>query len=275
MKYGTLVRLNDLKDCDKSFAAVKELGLNSCQLVYKPDVYCVEDAQVIKKSANKYGIEISALFAGFKDDYTVWDIKYDYRNAGINSVAFGAERIKYLISAMPFVKELGVTDMITHAGFIPNDPFCEEYAEMVCKVSILASNAKKHGLNLLFETGGESPITLLRIIKEINTGNLFVNLDTGNLIMYGYGNPCDAVITIGDYVRNVHAKDGVPPTDPYKIGAETAIGKGVVDFKRVFTLLKEKGYDRFVTIEREITGEEQKKDIKNGLDYVKNIIESL
>jgi sugar phosphate isomerase/epimerase len=103
----------------------------------------------------------------------------------------------------------------------------------------------------------------------VDTGNVFVNLDTGNLIMYGYGNPCDAVITIGKYVRNVHAKDGVPPTDPYKIGEEKAIGKGVVDFKRFFALLKETGYDRFVTIEREIEGEEQKRDIENGFAYLK------
>ncbi len=275
MKYGTLVRLNRVEECEIAFEKVSEMGMESCQIVYKPESYDLEDAKIIKENAKKYGIEISAFFAGFRDNYTAWDLKYDFRNAGLNSAMFGAERLRYLISALPFVSELGVDDMIIHAGFVPNDPFAPEYAEMVCKVKLLAERAKKYGINVLFETGGESPITLLRLIQEVNTGNLFVNLDTGNLILYGYGNPCEAVITLGQYVRNVHAKDAYPPTDPSKIGEEKAIGEGVVDFKRVFTLLKERGYDRFITIEREIDGEEQKQDIKRGLKFLKEIIKSI
>jgi len=275
MKFGTLVRLKNIEDCVASFEKVKAMNLESCQLVYKPEKYDLESAKTIKAAAEQCGIEISAFFAGFYDDYTAWELKYDFRNAGLNSVAFGAERLKYLLSALPFLQELGVSDMIIHAGFVPNDPFAPEYAEMVCRVKLLADRAKKYGVNVLFETGGESPITLLRLIQEVNTGNLFVNLDTGNLIMYGYGNPCEAVMTLGQYVRNVHAKDGVPPTDPYAIGAEKALGEGVVDFKRVFTLLKEKGYDRFITIEREIEGEEQKRDIERGFIYLKEILKNI
>ena len=275
MKFGTLVRLKKVEDSLAAFTKVKAMELESCQLVYKPAVYTLEDAKVIKAAAEKIGIEISAFFAGFYDDYTAWELKYDFRNAGLNSVAFGAERLKYLLGALPFLQELGVSDMIIHAGFVPNDPFAPEYAEMLCRVKLLADRAKKYGVNILFETGGESPITLLRLIQEVNTGNLFVNLDTGNLIMYGYGNPCEAVMTLGQYVRNVHAKDGVPPTDPYIIGAEKALGEGVVDFKRVFTLLKERGYNRFITIEREIEGEEQKRDIERGFMYLKEILKNI
>ena len=275
MKFGTLVRLKNIDDCAVAFEKVKAMNLESCQLVYKPESYTLESAKIIKEAAEKCGIEISAFFAGFYDDYTAWELKYDFRNAGLNSVAFGAERLKYLLSALPFLKELGVTDMIIHAGFVPNDPFAPEYAEMVCRVKLLADRAKKYGVNILFETGGESPITLLRLIQEVNTGNLFVNLDTGNLIMYGYGNPCEAVMTLGEYVRNVHAKDGVPPTNPYEIGAEKALGEGVVDFKKVFTLLKQRGYDRFITIEREIEGEEQKRDIERGFVYLKEILKNI
>ena len=271
MKFGTLIRIKDASESAKAFAELKKAGLESCQLVYKPEKYEVKDADAIKNAAAENGIEISAFFAGYRDDHTVWDLKDDFKNAGLNSKAFGAKRLKYLLGALPFIRSLGTSDMIIHAGFVPNNPFAPEYADLVRKVKTLATQAKNFGLNVLFETGGESPITLLRLIKEVGTGNLFVNLDTGNLIMYGYGNPCEAVMTLGKYIRNVHAKDGVPPTDPYKIGEEKPLGKGVVDFKRVFSLLKEIGYDRFVTIEREIVGEEQKRDILLGLDYLKNI----
>jgi len=275
MKYGTLIRVQDVNQCEESFLKVKNLGFESCQLVYKPLEYKIDDAKMIKDIALKHGIEISAFFAGFYDDYTAWEIKYDYKNAGINSVTFGAQRLEYLRKAMPFINALGVTDMIIHAGFIPNDPFENAYAEMLCKVKLLTKWAKDNDINLLLETGGESPITLLRLIKEVDADNLFINLDTGNIIMYGYGNPCEAIMTFGKYIRNMHAKDGLPPTDPYKIGPETAIGKGVVNFRRVFELLKGAGYDRFVTIEREITGQQQTADIVSGVNYLKNIIKEI
>ena len=273
MKFGTLIRLKKAEDCIAAFEKVQAMGLESCQLVFKPQVYTLEDARFIKEQAQKAGVEISAFFAGFQDDYTAWELKYDFCNAGLNSAAFGESRLQYVVSALPFIKELGVEDVIVHAGFVPNNPFAPEYASLLCMVRLLAERAKTHGLNILLETGGESPVSLLRLIQDVATGNVFVNLDTGNLIMYGYGNPCDALFTIGKYVRNVHAKDGVPPSDPYKIGAEKAIGEGVVDFKRFFALLKNLGYDRYVTIEREIEGEEQKKDIEKGFICLKKAME--
>lgn len=271
MKFGTLIRLKDVAAREEAFSKVKAMRLESCQLVYKPEKYNLDVAREIKACAEKYGVEISAFFAGYNDDFTAWDLKYDYKNAGLNSAAFGESRLKYILGALPFVQELGVKDVIIHAGFVPNNPFEPEYAEMLCKIKLLAERAKKYGLNILFEMGGESPITLLRLIREADTDNLYVNLDTGNLILYGYGNPCEAVMTLGQYVRNVHAKDAMPPLDPYKIGEEKAIGEGVVDFKRVFALLKARGYDRFITIEREIEGEEQARDIEKGLSYLKEI----
>lgn len=275
MKYGTLVRLQKAEEAYEKFANLKKLGLDSCQLVYKPEIYSLEEARQIRAAAEELGIEISAFFAGFRDTFTKWDLKYDYKNAGFGSNAFAEGRIKYVLGALPFIKELGVTDVIVHAGFIPNNPFSIEYGDMLCRIKLLADAAGEHGLNILFETGGESPITLLRTILEVGTGNLYVNLDTGNLIMYGYGNPAEAVMTLGKYVRNVHAKDALPPTNPYKLGPEMPIGAGVVDFGRVFKLLLDTGYDRFITIEREIKGEEQTRDIKNGLEYLKNIINGI
>ncbi len=275
MKYGTLVRIPEgcdlAKVADEKFAKIKELGLESCQLVYKPKVYTVEDAEIIKAAAEKNGIEISAQFCGYYDTYCNWDVKYDYRLAGINSPLFGGMRLEYLVSAIPFLKAVGTTDMIIHAGFVPNDPFAPEYANMLCAVKMLGGKLKASGLNLLFETGGESPITLLRLIVESKLDNLFINLDTANIIMYGFGNPVDAVYTFGKYVRNVHAKDGFPPTEPDKLGKEVALGTGYVDFEKVLTGLKALGYDRFLTIENELKLDVSNEVILSAIDYLKEI----
>ncbi|MBE6613281.1 MAG: sugar phosphate isomerase/epimerase [Ruminococcaceae bacterium] len=277
MKYGTLVRIPEGGDlaaiCDEKFAAITAIGLDSCQLVYKPAVYKMEDADIIRARADAHGVEISAQFCGFRDAYSqVWDTYFDYRIAGINNPKYGAERLNYLFSAIPFMKRLGITDMVIHAGFLPNDPFAPEYIDMVVSVRVLGGKLKAAGMNLLFETGPESPISLVRLIEDTGLDNLFINFDTGNLILYGFGNPVDAAYTFGKYVRNMHAKDALPPRDPRKLGTEVEIGTGFVDFDKTFSLLSEVGYDRYVTIEREISGGDQGASIASAMDYLKKIV---
>ena len=101
------------------------------------------------------------------------------------------------------------------------------------------------------ETGQETPTTMSRMIRDVAMPNLAVGLDTANLILYGKANPVDAVDILGPRVRSIHAKDGRWPTDPSQLGEEVLIGKGLVDFKAVFTKLHRIGYTGAVTIERE------------------------
>ena len=96
MKLGTLVRITDITKADEEFGKVKGLGLPSCQLVYKPAAYKNEDAEIIKAAAEKHGIEISAMFAGYNDNDTVWDIYFGYKTAGINVEAYRKSRIDYI-----------------------------------------------------------------------------------------------------------------------------------------------------------------------------------
>lgn len=275
MKYGTLVRIPEggdiRKACEEKFGKLRETGLEACQLVYKPAVYTEEAADVIRDCAEEAGIEISAQFCGYYDSLCLWDNYYDHHLAGINSAVFGESRIKYLLSAVPFMKRLGITDMIIHGGFVSNDPFSQSYTGMLACVRMLGGRLKSEGMNLLFETGGESPVTLLRLFEDSGLDNLYVNLDTANLIMYGYGNPVDAVYTYGKYVRNMHAKDGFPPTSGRSLGKEVPIGQGYVDFPRVFAELAKVGYDRYVIIECEIQGKDHQAEIVKAFDYLRGI----
>ena len=79
--------------------------------------------------------------------------------------------------------------------------------------------------------------------------------------MYGKANPVDAITVFGKYVRDVHAKDGNYPTDGNNLGPEMPLGKGSVNFPAFVAKLREVGYDGPLTIEREIEGEEQARDI--------------
>ncbi|MFO8212519.1 hypothetical protein R2K36_34225, partial [Pseudomonas aeruginosa] len=77
----------------------------------------------------------------------------------------------------------------THVGFLPENPHDPMYAGLIDALREVAQHLKKNGQYLLFETGQETPVAILRAMEDIGTGNLGVNLDTGNLILYGKANP--------------------------------------------------------------------------------------
>ena len=116
---------------------------------------------------------------------------------------------------------------------------------------------------------------MLRCFEKVGADNVGVNLDTANLILYGKANPVDALDVFGKYVKNMHAKDGTYPTNGTSLGGETRIGDGKVDFRGVIAGLHALGYDGYVTIEREISGEQQNTDILYAREYLQKIIDEV
>ena len=113
---------------------------------------------------------------------------------------------------------------------------------------------------------------MLRLIHEVGTSNLGLNLDAANLILYGKANPIDALDVFGSYVRNVHVKDGLYPTDPMRLGAEVKVGEGKVRFPEFLGALNDLGYTGELIIEREISGEQQRRDIRDTVTYLKRLL---
>jgi len=132
-----------------------------------------------------------------------------------------------------------------------------------------------NGQQFLMETGQETPTTMSRMIRDVALPNIGVGLDTANLILYGKANPVDAVDILGPHVRSIHAKDGRWPTDPSELGEEVQIGKGLVDFKTVFTKLHRLGYTGAVTIERETSGPQQIEDVRQEKVYLEGILQGV
>ena len=127
-----------------------------------------------------------------------------------------------------------------------------------------AEHLAANGQNLLFETGQETPVTMMRCFEKVGRDNLRVNLDTANLILYGKANPVDALEVFGKYVANLHAKDGLYPTNGHDLGKETPIGQGKVDFPALVRKLYDLDYHGYMTIEREIDGDQQIADIREA-----------
>jgi L-ribulose-5-phosphate 3-epimerase len=181
-------------------------------------------------------------------------------------------RIDALRQVSDFAKLLGISQVQTHCGFIPEDPADALYPGAVEAIRTVAQHCQGNGQYFLMETGQETPTTMLRMIRDVALPNLAVGLDTANLILYGKANPVDAVDILGPHVRSVHAKDGRWPTNPSELGEEVLIGKGLVDFRAVFTKLHRLGYAGAITIERETSGPQQIEDVRQEKIYLEHIL---
>ena len=275
MKIGVCVVFSAMEDMDAKFKAVVDQGFDNCQLVWwNTTAWSDENAATINELVKKYGITISAFWCGW-DGPKAWNFYEGQKTLGLVPPEYREMRVKNLCDGADFAKKLGVENVVTHMGYIPENPYDSEFEPFCDAVRTVAEHLKTNGQYLLFETGQETPVTMMRCFEKVGTDNLAVNLDTANVILYGKANPVDALEVFGKYVRNLHAKDGCWPVNGHDLGEETAIGKGKVDFRGVITKLHELGYDSYITIEREISGDEQVRDILAAKEYLGSLIEEV
>src|SRR5271154_321802 len=205
----------------------------------------------------------------------VWNFTQGPSTIGLLPPKTRAARIDALRQVSDFAKQVGINQVQTHCGFIPEDPAGPGYPQVVEAIRTVAKHCQGNGQDFLMETGQETPITMLRAIRDVNMPNLAVGLDTANLVLYGKSNPVDAVDILGPHVRNIHAKDGLWPTDPDKLGEEVLMGKGLADFHQVFTKLKRLGYTGAVSIERETSGAQQIADVRQEKAFLEHVMSHL
>ena len=275
MKIGTCVNFTAISEMEGKFATLRDNGFDSCQLLsWHPAAWTDENAAVLNTLTEKYGVTISAFWCGWEGPAD-WNFYEGQLTLGLVPPEYRQMRIQNLCDGADFAKKLGVTDVITHMGYIPENPYDPNWGGFCIAVRTVARHLKANGQFLLFETGQETPVTMLRCFETVGCDNLGINLDTANVILYGKANPVDALEVFGKYVRNLHAKDGCWPTNGRELGKETAIGQGKVNFKALFAKLHELGYDSWVTIEREIEGGQQLTDILAGRAYLQAIIDEV
>ena len=277
MRIGTCVRLETMDGIEQKLETLQKNEFDSCQIIScTPAVWTDENVGILKGLLQKYNITVSAFWCGWEGP-AVWDFYDGQITLGLVPPEYRQMRVQNLCDGADFALKLGIKNVATHMGFIPENPNDPNFNPFCVAVRTVAEHLKKNGQYLLFETGQETPVTMLRCFEKVGMDNLGINLDTANLILYGRANPVDALEVFGKYVRNMHAKDGCYPTNGHELGLETRLGEGKVDFRGVFRKLHELGYDSYVTIEREIEegSPEQLKDILDARTYLQSIIDEI
>lgn len=253
---------------------VKKLGFSNCFLSldgYINGGFTPELAKQFGELLAKYDVTATTVEV-VGPPPLVWDFLQGPSTIGVVPPKTRAARIDALRQVSDFAKMLGIPQVQTHCGFIPENPADPLYPGAVEAVKTVAQHCHGNGQYFLMETGQETPTTMSRMIRDVAMPNLSVGLDTANLILYGKANPVDAVDILGPHVRSIHAKDGRWPTDPSKLGEEVLIGQGLVNFKEVFTKLHRIGYTGAVTIERETSGPQQIEDVRQEKLYLEHVL---
>ncbi len=275
MRVGVTVDLSSGASLEGQLKRLKELGMNSCQLVcWEREMLTPEVAEQVNAAMDKYQVEITAFWCGWEGPRD-WNFYDGQLTLGLVPEAYRFRRMEMLMEGSDFASRIHVGDVVTHAGYMPENPYDPHYPGVLVALKKIAARCRKNGQYFLFETGQETPVTLLRVMQDMECDNVGINLDPANLIMYGKANPVDALDVFGKYVRGVHGKDGLYPTNGRELGPEVPLGEGKVDFPRLLAGLSRLGYQGDITIEREISGEQQTLDIIRGKEFLENIIREI
>lgn len=258
---GVMLHLHG--DPAEAVAKVSGLDLPSCQLGWPPNTP-LETGQALQEAARAANVTVTTLWASLPGP-AVWNFTEGPSTIGLVPDEWRAERVKALQSAAEVAGKIGIESITTHCGFIPSWPGDRQYKETVAALKDVCAACADNGVGFWYETGQETPITLLRTIQDVGYDLQGINLDPANLLMYGNANPVDALDVFGTWVRGVHAKDGEYPTDGTNLGVEKPMGEGRVNFPVLVPKLKSMGYCGALTIEREIAGDKQIEDIKRAM----------
>lgn len=274
MRTGILINVNG--NLEARIRHMAELGFCCGQLsVWDMDFYTAENAKKVQQILKTYNFEISSVWCGWSGPMD-WGYPGMYSTLGLVPAWLRAKRLDELCRGGEFADILGVDTIVTHTGYISDDPLNVDHVAIIQSLKYLCQQLKNRGQRFAFETGEELPLTLRLMIDEIGTGNAYVNFDPANLMINARANPLDAMDLLGDFVVSMHGKDAVYPKSGAQKGREMALGQGNVDFRGLIGKLKERNFDGDIYIEREIPeGTEQDQDILSGKRFLDGLIEEV
>lgn len=232
-----------------------------------------ENADRFLAQLDSYKIQLTAVFGGF-DGESYADIPTVSRTVGLVPPETRAARTQEMKEIADFARVLGCNVVALHLGFITHDRTAAAYSEVLAVTREICDHCRNNGQNLHLETGQETADGLWQFLQDVERDNLFVNFDPANMILYGTGEPLEALRKVGQYVRSVHCKDAKWAARPgQEWGTEMPLGQGDVGMEQYLRTLDEVGYAGPLTIEREIAHEpaRQKAEIGGAIELLNSL----
>lgn len=229
------------------------------------------EGDAMPAAAAAAGFRMSGAMLGFPgEDYTT--PQTIEKTGGFGDPATRPERLERFRWALARTKQLGLSDLMLHAGFIPEvgDPARKPFLDTLAQVGDLAQRA---GVIVAFETGQESATLLRRTLDDLKCPALKVNFDPANMLLYDKDDPLAVLDLLAPDIRSVHVKDANRPTVKGEWGSEVPLGRGQTNTAAFVKGLKRIGYRGPLCIEREVgTQPERFADIEHGVRFLRECL---
>ena len=260
-------------DAAGTIRRVKSAGVRCGQLGIPGGMSLAGAAKAWRAALEAEQFTVVTVFASYEGENYA-DIPTVQRTVGFIPATTRAEREARTKELSDFAAELGAGGIACHIGFVPEEEAHPDYIAVREMVRRVADHAAAHRQTFALETGQEPAEVLLRFLRDVNRPNLRINFDPANMILYGTGDPIEALGVLAPYVVSVHCKDGdwPPAGTPGALGTERPLGEGAVGIERFLAKLKQIGYVGTLNIEREVPDQAQKwRDVASAAELLKRL----
>lgn len=255
----------------RTLAELKKIGVSCGQLGLAG--HHALDAAAWKQALAAEDFTLATVFAAYDgEDYA--DIPTVERTVGFVPRETRQARLERTLALSDFAAELGAPGIACHIGFVPEDPNAPDYIAVRQMVQQVCDHAARNNQYFALETGQEPAHVLLSFFKDTGRANLRINFDPANMILYGTGDPIDALGVLAPHVVTVHAKDGDWPPKGVAgaLGTERPLGQGAVGMERFVAKLKAIGYTGPLCVEREVENLDTRlADMKMGVALLRGL----
>jgi len=233
---------------------VRRVGVPGVQLALDPIRTGAWPLDETREAIAGAGIDIvSGMMAMAGEDYsTLESIK---RTGGVAPDETWTANLDAAHALAQIAAMLDLPLVTFHAGFIPHEVSDPNRGVMLDRLRQLAEVYRAAGVRLAFETGQETAETLLAALDELDRPEVGVNFDPANMILYGMGDPIDALRRLAPRLAQIHIKDAIASKTPGQWGREVRAGTGDVDWPAFFSMMRDKHIDCDLMIEREAGGD--------------------
>lgn len=210
-------------------------------------------------------VDVASGMIGFKgEDYST--LESIRATGGIRPDNTWRDNLAAVKDSARLARRLGLGLVTFHAGFIPHHEGPER-ARMIQRLREVVDIFDDSGVRVAFETGQESAETLLEALDELQRPSAGVNFDPANMILYGMGDPHEALALLAHRVVQLHVKDARPAQRRGDWGDEVRAGTGIVNFRSLLEVMHEHRLGCDLIIERE-EGDDRVGDVKAAHEHL-------
>lgn len=223
---------------DELARRVKACGVAAVQLALDPVTSGAWNEAETTRALRIAQIDILSGMMGFKgEDYSTLDSIR--RTGGVALDEHWAANLAAAKANARLADRLGLTLVTLHAGFIPHEPGDPARGRLLARLRQIVDIFGDQGVRVALETGQEAARTLLAALDELDRPHVGVNFDPANMILYGMGDPIEALRLLRRRVVQVHIKDARASGTNGQWGDEVRAGAGDVDWPGFFATLRE------------------------------------